>query len=61
MTTADKALIAAAPDLLEVAHMVTGAAKANRRLNEAQLRVALEMLAGAALDAIAKAEGKDDD
>jgi transcriptional regulator with XRE-family HTH domain len=58
---ADKALIAAAPDLLEVAHMVTGAAKANRKLSEAQLRVALDMLAGAALDAIAKAEGKDDD
>jgi len=57
---ADKALIAAAPDLLEVAHMVTGAAKANGKLSEAQLRVALAMLEGAALDAIAKAEGKAD-
>jgi len=57
-TEADKALIAAAPDLLEVAHMVTGTAKANRKLSEAQLRVTLDMLEGAALDAIAKAEGK---
>ena len=57
---ANLALIAAAPDLLEVAHMVTGAAKANRKLSEPQLRVVLDMLEGAALDAIAKAEGKAD-
>jgi len=54
---ADKALIAAAPDLLEVAQMVTDTSAASKKLTAPQIQVALAMLEGAALDAIAKAEG----
>tara|TARA_R110000822_G_scaffold296527_1_gene418966 strand:+ start:360 stop:701 length:342 start_codon:yes stop_codon:yes gene_type:complete len=60
MTDDDLALIAAAPDLLEVAQIVVDTTKASRKLNAPQLRVALAMLEGVALDAITKAEGIDD-
>ena len=55
---ADKALIAAAPALFEVAKMVVDTSAASKKLTAPQIQVALAMLEGAALDAIAKAEGK---
>ena len=57
---ADKALIAAAPTLFEVAKMVLDTSAASKKLTAPQIQVALAMLESAALDAIAKAEGKAD-
>jgi hypothetical protein len=57
-TEAEHALDQAAPALFEVAKMVVDTSAASKKLTALQIQVALAMLEGAALDAIAKAEGK---